>query len=101
MQSPTDAPSLDRKDIASIVIAYISEFFFITESTILESSRFEEDLCADSLLLTDCIDALEEEFTERALGFSIDAQEREELETVKDLIDMIADLVIDNRKDIS
>lgn len=86
-----------RQEISKVVFGYVSEFFYVDVSSIAESTRFEDDLSGDAISFTDCVDALEEEFTERALGFSIDTQERDELETVGDLIDMIAHLVIPTR----
>lgn len=97
-EASAEITSLTRTDIAAIVIAYVAEFFFVEEATIQESSRFEEDLCADAFSFTDCVDALEEEFTDRALGFSLDIKEREELESVKDLVDIITRYTLEGPK---
>ncbi|MCX6511662.1 MAG: acyl carrier protein [Actinobacteria bacterium] len=54
-----------------------------------ETARFAEDLDADSLALIELVEALEEEFGERTVGFRIDDEDLEDLQTVKDSIDYV------------
>lgn len=87
--------SLDKESVFSIVVSYVSEFFFVENKTLVEEIRFEEDLCVDSFIFADFLDALEEEFTERGLGFRLDEKERSEIETLGDLAELICGYVLD------
>lgn len=83
-----------RDDVKQIVLFYVSEFFFVEKKNVTESTIFEEDLSADAFTYADCLDALEEEFTERKIGYYLDQNERAECETVGELIDAIFERVL-------
>ncbi len=85
--------SMSRDEVASIVVSCVCEFFFVQAVHVSRSTRFEEDLCADAFAYADCIDALEEEFTEYGCAFRLETKERDELETVGELIDAISTYV--------
>jgi acyl carrier protein len=80
---------LDRDHITTLVIKNISEFFFLDPKNISSSTRLEEDLSADALTFTDCIEAIESELAERLGGFSLEDRDLEEVETVGELVDII------------
>ena len=56
---------------------------------ISESSSFAEDLDADSLALIELVEALEEELSERSVGFRIEDEDLEDLRTVRDAVDYV------------
>jgi acyl carrier protein len=58
-------------------------------SGITESASFGDDLGADSLALIELVEALEEEFSERSVGFRIDDEDLEDLKTVRDAVDYV------------
>ena len=55
----------------------------------MESSSFVEDLEADSLALIELVEGLEEELSERTVGFRIEDEDLEDLKTVRDAIDYV------------
>ena len=54
--------------------------------TVGEDDRFAEDLHADSLALVELVDMLEEELSERTVGFEFDDEDLVELCTVRDAV---------------
>jgi acyl carrier protein len=48
-----------------------------------------EDLEADSLALIELVEGLEEELSERTVGFRIEDEDLEDLKTVRDAIDYV------------
>ena len=58
-------------------------------SAINESSSFVDDLDADSLALIELVEGLEEELSERSVGFRIEDDDLQDLKTVRDAIDYV------------
>ena len=58
-------------------------------SGISEGQSFADDLEADSLALIELVEALEEELSERSVGFRIDDEDLEDLKTVRDAVDYV------------
>ena len=54
-----------------------------------EGDSFADDLDADSLALIELVEALEEELSERSVGFRIDDEDLEDLKTVRDAVDYV------------
>ena len=52
-------------------------------------AAFADDLGADSLALIELVEALEEELSERSVGFRIDDDDLEDLRTVRDAVDYV------------
>ena len=67
----------------------LSDILEIDPSRITESSSFVEDLEADSLALIELVEGLEEELSERTVGFRIEDEDLEDLKTVRDAIDYV------------
>jgi acyl carrier protein len=76
-------------DVLAIVRDRLAEILEIDEATITRSSRFREDLDADSLALIELVEALEAELGERTVGFSIDDDDLGDLLTVGDAVDYV------------
>ena len=53
------------------------------------AQSFADDLDADSLALIELVEALEEELSERTVGFRIEDEDLEDLKTVRDAVDYV------------
>ena len=62
-------------------------------STISEGQSFVDDLDADSLALIELVEALEEDLSERSVGFRIEDEDLVDLKTVRDAVDYVYDRV--------
>lgn len=68
----------------AVVRAALAEALELPEEAIEESSRFKEDLEADSLDLVELLLEMEREY-----GFKVEDEEAEEILTVGDAVDLI------------
>jgi acyl carrier protein len=66
----------------------LAEILEIDEATITLDASFA-GLDADSLALIELVEALEEDLGERTVGFSIDDDDLEDLETVREAVDYV------------
>ena len=82
---------IGRDEIFEIVRDRLADILEIEPSTISEGQSFVDDLDADSLALIELVDGLEEELSERTIGFRIDDEDLEDLKTVRDAIDYVHD----------
>ena len=82
---------IGRDEIFEIVRDRLADILEIEPSTISEGQSFVDDLDADSLALIELVDGLEEELSERAVGFRIDDEDLEDLKTVRDAVDYVHD----------
>lgn len=80
---------MDRSEIVTLVRERLAEILEIEPSSINEGDSFSDDLEADSLALIELVEAIEEELSERTVGFRIDDEDLEDLRTVRDAIDYI------------
>ena len=80
---------LDRPAIFEIVRDRLADILEVDPSTINEGDSFADDLDADSLALIELVEALEEELSERSVGFRIDDEDLEDLKTVRDAVDYV------------
>lgn len=67
----------------------LAEILEIDEATVTRTSRFAEDLDADSLALIELVETLEEEIGERTVGFRVDDEDLVDLRTVGDAVDYV------------
>jgi acyl carrier protein len=77
---------MDMNELQTKVCKILAENLSVPEDTVTPSSRFQEDLDADSLDLVEAVLALEEEFT-----VTIPEEEMEGVKTVGQAIQMVAD----------
>jgi len=75
--------------VFDIIRDQLSDILEIDPGRITESSSFVEDLEADSLALIELVEGLEEELSERTVGFRIEDEDLEDLKTVRDAIDYV------------
>ena len=72
-----------------IVRDRLADILEIDPSEINEGDSFADDLEADSLALIELVEQLEEELSERTVGFRIDDEDLEDLKTVRDAVDYV------------
>ena len=80
---------MDRQQVFELIRDRLSDILEIDPSTIAEGQSFADDLDADSLALIELVEALEEELSERSVGFRIDDEDLEDLKTVRDAVDYV------------
>ena len=80
---------LERTDVLRIIRERLAEILEIEPSGINEGDSFQDDLDADSLALIELVEAIEEELSERAVGFRIEDDDLEDLKSVRDAADYV------------
>lgn len=88
-ETHTHQAHLDRAAVLEIVRDRLGEILEIDPSSIDESASYRDDLHADSIALIELVDALEEEFGERTVGFHFDDDDLEDLQTIRDTVDYV------------
>jgi acyl carrier protein len=80
---------MDRQAVFELIRNSLADILEVAPETISESDSFGDDLGADSLALIELVEALEEELSERTVGFRIDDEDLEDLKTVRDAVDYV------------
>lgn len=80
---------MTRDEIVTLIRERLAEILEIEPSDVNEGDSFNDDLDADSLALIELVEALEEELSERSVGFRIDDEDLEDLKTVRDAVDYV------------
>jgi acyl carrier protein len=80
---------LDRQQVFELVRDRLADILEIDAGGITEGQSFADDLGADSLALIELVEALEEELSERTVGFRIEDEDLEDLKTVRDAVDYV------------
>ena len=88
----TNGP-IDRQEIVDLVRDRLADILEIEPSAIHEGDSFADDLEADSLALIELVEAIEEELSERSVGFRIEDEDLVDLKTVRDAVDYVYDRV--------
>ena len=84
---------MDRQQVFELIRDRLADILEIDAAGISEGQSFADDLEADSLALIELVEALEEELSERSVGFRIDDEDLEDLKTVRDAVDYVHDRV--------
>jgi len=84
----TNGP-IGRQEIVDLVRDRLADILEIEPSAIHEGDSFADDLEADSLALIELVEAIEEELSERSVGFRIEDEDLEDLKTVRDAVDYV------------
>jgi len=79
----------DRAAILALVRDQLADILEIEPDAVSESASFVDDLEADSLAIIELVEGLEEELSERTVGFRIADDDLEDLKTVRDAVDYI------------
>jgi acyl carrier protein len=82
---------MSRQEVFELIRDQLADILEIDPSSISESSSFADDLEADSLALIELVEALEEELSERSVGFRIEDEDLEEMRTVRDAVDYVVE----------
>ncbi|MGZ0219905.1 MAG: acyl carrier protein [Actinobacteria bacterium] len=80
---------IGRDEIVTLVKDRLAEILEVEPSSINEGDAFADDLDADSLALIELVEAIEEELSERSVGFRIEDEDLEDLRTVRDAIEYV------------
>jgi acyl carrier protein len=80
---------LERPEVVDIVRDRLSDILEMEPDDIKEGDSFADDLEADSLALIELVEALEEELSDRTVGFRIEDEDLEDLKTVRDAVDYV------------
>lgn len=80
---------MDRNQVLEMIRGCLADILEISPESITEAASFGDDLGADSLALIELVEALEEELSERTVGFRIDDEDLEDLKTVRDAVDYV------------
>ncbi len=80
---------MDRQQVFELIRDRLADILEIDPGSISEGQSFADDLDADSLALIELVEALEEELSERSVGFRIDDEDLEDLKTVRDAVDYV------------
>ncbi|NNN16186.1 MAG: acyl carrier protein [Acidimicrobiaceae bacterium] len=82
---------MSRAEIFDLIRDQLADILEIDPSKVTENSSFTDDLDADSLALIELVEAIEEEFSKGDHTFRIEDEELEELKTVRDSVDYVAE----------
>jgi len=88
-ETHSEQDPFSRDEILDLIRDQLADILEIEPDRISESSSFVDDLDADSLALIELVEGLEEELSERTVGFRIEDEDLEELKTVRDAIDYV------------
>ena len=84
-----EQPPMTRQEIVDLVRDRLADILEIEPGQIKEGDSFADDLDADSLALIELVEALEEELSERTVGFRIEDEDLQDLKTVRDAVDYV------------
>ena len=79
---------MSRDEVFKLIQDSLAEILEIEPDKITEGASFA-DLDADSLALIELVEALEEELSERSVGFRIEDEDLEDLKVVRDAVDYV------------
>jgi len=80
---------MSRDEVFKLIQDSLAEILEIEPDKITEGASFADDLDADSLALIELVEALEEELSERSVGFRIEDEDLEDLKVVRDAVDYV------------
>ncbi|HEY8060504.1 MAG TPA: phosphopantetheine-binding protein [Acidimicrobiales bacterium] len=80
---------MGRAEVLELIRDRLADILEIEPSQIQEGDSFADDLDADSLALIELVEALEEELSERSVGFRIEDEDLEDLKSVRDAVDYV------------
>ncbi len=78
-----------RDEVLAIVRDRLADILEIEPTDIGEGDSFADDLDADSLALIELVEAIEEDLSERSVGYRIEDEALEDLRSVRDAVDYL------------
>lgn len=88
-ETDVERSPMSRQQVLDLIRDRLADILEIDPSAISEGASFSDDLDADSLALIELVEALEEELSERQVGFRIEDEDLEDLKTVRDAVDYV------------
>jgi len=80
---------MTRTEIFELIRDRLADILEMEPDQIREGDSFADDLEADSLALIELVEALEEELSERTVGFRIEDEDLQDLKSVRDAVDYV------------
>jgi len=80
---------MTRDEVLELVRDRLADILEIEPDQIKEGDSFADDLDADSLALIELVEALEEELSDRTVGFRIEDEDLQDLKAVRDAVDYV------------
>jgi len=87
---------MNRPEVVTLVRDRLADILEVEPDQINEGDSFADDLDADSLALIELVEALEEELSDRTVGFRIEDEDLQDLKTVRDAVDYVFSQVGDD-----
>ncbi len=84
-----EQPPMTRTEIFELIRDRLADILEMEPDQIREGDSFADDLEADSLALIELVEALEEELSERTVGFRIEDEDLQDLKSVRDAVDYV------------
>jgi len=84
---------ITRDEALELVRDRLADILEIEPRQIKEGDSFADDLDADSLALIELVEAIEEELSDRTVGFRIEDEALQDLKTVRDAVDYVHEQV--------
>ena len=88
-ETPVEQGPVGRDEVLAIVRDRLADILEIEPTDIGEGDSFADDLDADSLALIELVEAIEEDLSERSVGFRIEDEALEDLRSVRDAVDYV------------
>ncbi len=80
-----------KAEVFESIRSNLADILEIDTTNIELGSSFSDDLSADSLALIELVEAMEDEFSSPTNSFRIEDEDLEDLKTVRDAVDYVAD----------
>jgi acyl carrier protein len=93
-ETHTQNAPLDRAAVVELVRDRLGEILELDPADVSETDSFTDDLHADSIALIELVEAIEEEISERAVGFRFESEDLEDLVTVGDAVDYVCSRIL-------
>ena len=81
-ETHVEGGDMSRDEVLTLIRDRLADILEIEPDTIKEGDSFVDDLDADSLALIELVESLEEELSDRTVGFRIEDEDLEDLKTV-------------------
>ncbi|HIG24357.1 MAG TPA: acyl carrier protein [Acidimicrobiia bacterium] len=88
-ETHVEGSPIGRPEILTLVKERLADILEIDVTEVGEGDSFADDLDADSLALIELVEAIEEELSERTVGFRFEDEDLEDLRTVRDAVDYV------------
>lgn len=88
-ETHVEGTPMGRDEVLGMIRERLADILEIEPTAISEGASFADDLNADSLALIELVEALEEELSERSIGFRFDDDDLDDLRSVRDAVDYV------------